>query len=120
MCDLCKHDIKTKEETSKDDEEWYNVYSADQEVLFLYYLQVRLYKAAKAARLSGATKCTGQQWAKRLKEDPEWNIFEKQTNHDKRKTGMLQCCIQLWCYWKKAIKSMTCELDSLLRRAEYY
>ncbi|KAG1137738.1 hypothetical protein G6F37_011318 [Rhizopus arrhizus] len=49
-----------------------------------------LYKAAKAARLSGVTERTGQQWAKRLKDDPEWNIFEKQTNHDKRKTGMLQ------------------------------
>jgi hypothetical protein len=28
--------------------------------------------------------------AKRLKDDSEWNIFEKQTNHDKRKTGMLR------------------------------
>ncbi|KAL4213883.1 hypothetical protein AB4K20DRAFT_1386254 [Rhizopus microsporus] len=82
--------LRTKEKTSKDDKEGYNVYSADQKVLFLYYLQVRLYKAAKAARLSGVTECTGQQWAKRLKDDLEWNIFEKQTNHDKRKTGMLQ------------------------------
>ena len=35
------------------------MYSTDQKVLFLYYLQVRLYKAAKAARLSGVTERTG-------------------------------------------------------------
>ncbi|KAG1138515.1 hypothetical protein G6F37_006976 [Rhizopus arrhizus] len=39
--------------------------------------EVKLYKAAKAARLSGVAERTGQQWAKRLKDDPEWNIFEK-------------------------------------------
>ncbi|KAG0758276.1 hypothetical protein G6F57_008732 [Rhizopus arrhizus] len=49
------------------------------------------YKQAQPSELlSGVTERTGQQWAKRLKDDPEWNIFEKQTNHDKRKTGMLQ------------------------------
>jgi hypothetical protein len=53
-------------------------------------LQVKLCKAAKAARLSGVTERTGQQWAKRLKDEPEWDIFEKQTNKDKQKTGMLQ------------------------------
>ncbi|KAI9480264.1 MAG: hypothetical protein EXX96DRAFT_480208, partial [Benjaminiella poitrasii] len=65
-----KMSLRTKEKTSKDDKKGYNVYSADQKVLFLYYLQVRLYKAAKAARLSGVTERTGQQWAKRLKDDP--------------------------------------------------
>lgn len=49
-----------------------------------------MYKAAKAARLSGVTERTSQQWAKRLRGEPEWGIFEKQTNKDKQKTGMLQ------------------------------
>lgn len=69
--------LRAKEKTSKDGKIGYNVYSSDQKALFLYYLQVKLYKAAKAARLSGVTERTGQQWAKRLKNDPEWNIFEK-------------------------------------------
>ncbi|KAG0906821.1 hypothetical protein G6F57_010311 [Rhizopus arrhizus] len=82
--------LRTKEEGSKKSRKSYKVYSADQKVLFLYYLQVKLCKAAKAARLSGVTERTGQQWAKRLKDEPEWDIFEKQTNKDKQKTGMLQ------------------------------
>ena len=75
MCDLCKHDIRTKEKTSKDDKEGYNVYSADQKVLFLYYLQVRLYKDAKAARLSGVTERTGQQWARILMAEPKTPVM---------------------------------------------
>ena len=69
--------LRAKEKTSEDGKIGYNVYSSDQKALFLYYLQVKLYKAAKAARLSGVTERTGQLWAKRLKNDPEWNIFEK-------------------------------------------
>ncbi|OAD65646.1 hypothetical protein PHYBLDRAFT_153339 [Phycomyces blakesleeanus NRRL 1555(-)] len=49
-----------------------------------------LFKAAKAARFSGVSERTGQQWAKRIRDEPEWNIFEKQTNKNKRKTGQLQ------------------------------
>ncbi|KAG1444503.1 hypothetical protein G6F46_012589 [Rhizopus delemar] len=82
--------LRTKEKTSEDGKKGHNVYSPDQKVLFLYYLQVKLYKAVKAAKLSGVTERTGQKWAKRLKDDPEWNIFEKQTNCDKRKTEVLQ------------------------------
>ncbi|KAG1261020.1 hypothetical protein G6F68_006996 [Rhizopus microsporus] len=33
---------------------------------------------------------TAQKWAKRLKEDPEWNIYEKQTNMSNRKPPQLQ------------------------------
>ncbi|KAI8641033.1 hypothetical protein BD408DRAFT_368861, partial [Parasitella parasitica] len=82
--------LRTKEEGNKKSGKSYKIYSPDQKVLFLYYLQVKLYKAAKAARLSGVAERTGQQWAKRLRDEPEWDIFEKQTNKDKQKTGMLQ------------------------------
>lgn len=82
--------LRTKEEGNKKSRKSYKVYFPDQKVLFLYYLQVKLYKAAKAARLSSVTERTGQQWAKRLRDEPEWSIFEKQTNKDKQKTGMLQ------------------------------
>lgn len=45
--------VRAKEEDSKPKGKAYKVYSPDQKVLFLYYLRVKLYKAAKAARLSG-------------------------------------------------------------------
>lgn len=63
--------LRVKEKTSENGKNGYNVYSPNQKVLFLSYLQVKLYKAAKASRLSGVTERTGQQWAKRLKDDPE-------------------------------------------------
>lgn len=68
----------------------YNTYSVDQKTLFLYYLKIKLYKAAKAAKMSGVNERTGQQWAKRLREDAEWNIYEKNTNRVNRKTSQLQ------------------------------
>ncbi|CEJ03624.1 hypothetical protein RMCBS344292_17603 [Rhizopus microsporus] len=33
---------------------------------------------------------TAQKWVKRLKEDPEWNIYEQQTNMSNRKPPQLQ------------------------------
>lgn len=63
--------LRTKEEGNKKSGKSYKIYSPDQKVLFLYYLQVKLYKAAKAARLSGVAERTGQQWAKRLRDEPE-------------------------------------------------
>lgn len=33
---------------------------------------------------------TGQAWSARMKEDPNWNIYEKQTNQNKVDTGQLQ------------------------------
>ncbi|KAG2190476.1 hypothetical protein INT47_003004, partial [Mucor saturninus] len=68
----------------------YNTYSVDQKTLFLYYLKIKLYKAAKAAKMSEVNERTGQQWAKRLREDAEWNIYEKNTNRVNRKTSQLQ------------------------------
>lgn len=68
----------------------YNTYSVDQKTLFLYYIKIKLYKAAKAAKMSGVNERTGQQWAKRLREDAEWDIYEKNTNKVNRKTSQLQ------------------------------
>ncbi|OAD74850.1 hypothetical protein PHYBLDRAFT_144210 [Phycomyces blakesleeanus NRRL 1555(-)] len=85
-----KVSLRVNEEDNNVTKKSYKVYSPDQKVLFLYYLQVKLFKAAKAARFSDVSKRTGQQWTKRIRDEPEWNIFEKQTNKDKRKTGQLQ------------------------------
>jgi hypothetical protein len=50
----------------------YNKYSKEQKLLL---------SAAKSGRLAGGIcERTAQKWAKRLKEDKDWNIFEKQTN----------------------------------------
>jgi hypothetical protein len=59
----------------------YNKYSNEQKLLFVYYNRTKLLSAAKSGRLAGGIcERTAQKWAKRLKEDKDWNIFEKQTN----------------------------------------
>ncbi|KAG0961480.1 hypothetical protein G6F61_009320 [Rhizopus arrhizus] len=58
-----------------------------------YHLETltNLYNAAKSGRLAGGiAERTAQKWAKRLKEDKDWNILEKQTNKVNRKTSQLQ------------------------------
>ncbi|GAA5817014.1 hypothetical protein MFLAVUS_010549 [Mucor flavus] len=43
--------------------------------------QIKLFNAAKSGCLAGGINDrTAQKWAKKLKEDKDWNIFEKQTN----------------------------------------
>jgi hypothetical protein len=47
----------------------------------MYYNRVKLFSAAKSARLvGGIVERTTQKWAKKLKEDKDWNILEKQTD----------------------------------------
>jgi hypothetical protein len=58
----------------------YSVYTDDQKTLFLYYYKIKLYKAAPAGRMAGIVECTAQNWSKELKEDPEWDIYEKKRN----------------------------------------
>ncbi|KAI8642306.1 hypothetical protein BD408DRAFT_387596, partial [Parasitella parasitica] len=82
-------DIQTKVSTGNTAVK-YKTYSVDQKTLFLYYIKIKLFKAAKAAKLSGVNERTGQQWAKRLREDPEWDIYEKNTNKVNRKSSQLQ------------------------------
>ncbi|GAA5814371.1 hypothetical protein MFLAVUS_007866 [Mucor flavus] len=51
---------------------------------------IKLLKAAPAGRKAGINVRTAQDWAKRLKEDPNWNIYEKNTNKVNRKESQLQ------------------------------
>lgn len=62
--------LKIKEEGNKKSRKCYIVYSPDQKILFLYYLQVKLHKAVKAERLFGVTERTGRQWPTSLRDEP--------------------------------------------------
>lgn len=68
----------------------YNVYSDKHKAVFYYFNRVKLWKAAPSARKAQVEIRTGQIWAKRLKEDPQWNIYEKQTNKVNRLASQLQ------------------------------
>ncbi|KAG1048041.1 hypothetical protein G6F43_009546 [Rhizopus delemar] len=58
---------------------YYN--SNEQKLLFVYMNRIKLFNAAKSGRLAGGiAERTAQKWAKRLKEDKDCNILEKQTN----------------------------------------
>jgi hypothetical protein len=47
----------------------------------VYYNRIKLFNAAKSGRLAdGINKRIAQKWTKKLKENKDWNIFEKQTN----------------------------------------
>jgi hypothetical protein len=53
----------------------YGDYSNEQKLLFVYYNRVKLFNAAKSDRLAGGiAERTAKKWAKRLKEDKDWNI----------------------------------------------
>ncbi|KAG2194542.1 hypothetical protein INT46_009205 [Mucor plumbeus] len=59
----------------------YHRYSNEQKLLFVYYSRIKLFNTAKSGRLAGGiSERTAQKWAKKFKEDKDWNIFEKQTN----------------------------------------
>ncbi|KAG1056191.1 hypothetical protein G6F43_001897 [Rhizopus delemar] len=59
----------------------YHRYSNEQKLLFVYYNRIKLFNAAKSGRSAGGiNERTAQKWAKKLKEDKDRNIFEKQTN----------------------------------------
>lgn len=59
----------------------YNKYSNEQKLLSVYFNRVKLFNAAKSGRLAGGiAERTAQKWAKRFKEDKNWNILGKQTN----------------------------------------
>ncbi|KAI9485970.1 MAG: hypothetical protein EXX96DRAFT_645854 [Benjaminiella poitrasii] len=53
----------------------------DVDVEDVLFYQIKLFNAAKSGRLAGGINDrTAQKWAKKLTEDKDWNIFEKQTN----------------------------------------
>lgn len=58
--------------------------------MFYYFNRIKLWKAAPSGRQAGINERTAQAWAKRLKEDPEWNIYEKDTNKVNREGSQLQ------------------------------
>ncbi|CAO3654700.1 unnamed protein product [Mucor hiemalis] len=68
----------------------YNVYSDKQKAVFYYFNRVKLWKAAPSGRKAQVEPRTAQKWAKRLKEDPSWNIYEKETNLENRAPSQLQ------------------------------
>lgn len=45
--------------------------------------------ARKSAAIAGVKERTGQEWAKNIREIPEWDIYEKKTNLINRKTSQL-------------------------------
>ncbi|GAA5815982.1 hypothetical protein MFLAVUS_009501 [Mucor flavus] len=55
----------------------YADYSDSQKTVFVYYLQLKFLSASAAARKAAINVRTGQDWAKKLKDDPDWDIFEK-------------------------------------------
>lgn len=67
----------------------YAEYSDNQKVLFVYCLKIKLLNAAASARKAAVNIRTAQDWANRLRKEPDWNIFEKQTNKIHRKKGQL-------------------------------
>ncbi|OAD65840.1 hypothetical protein PHYBLDRAFT_175804 [Phycomyces blakesleeanus NRRL 1555(-)] len=58
--------------------------------LFVYYNRVKLYSAAKFGSLvGGSAERTAQKWAKRFKEDKNWNILEKKTRKVIKRSSQL-------------------------------
>jgi hypothetical protein len=54
----------------------YHRYSNEQNLLFVYYNRIKLFNAAKSGRLAdGISERTTRKWAKKLKEDKDWNIL---------------------------------------------
>ncbi|KAG1442173.1 hypothetical protein G6F56_011178 [Rhizopus delemar] len=51
--------------------------------------KIKLWNATPSARKAQVEVRTAQKWAKRLKEDFAWNIYEKQTNMFNRKRSQL-------------------------------
>ncbi|CEP10704.1 hypothetical protein [Parasitella parasitica] len=58
----------------------YNIYSIEQKALFLYLLKFKFLKVKPAAEHSEIKTRTAQGCVKRMREDPEWNIYDKLTN----------------------------------------
>ncbi|KAG1147980.1 hypothetical protein G6F37_002270 [Rhizopus arrhizus] len=72
---------KQEDEQLLSQEDLKNLDSDMEDLLFVYYNRIKLLNAAKSGRLTGGiSERTAQKWAKKLKEDKDWNIFEKQTN----------------------------------------
>ncbi|KAI8075785.1 uncharacterized protein B0P05DRAFT_588209 [Gilbertella persicaria] len=76
--DIVMHDLEEKIRRERSTKK-YNIYIDDQKT-FAYFREIKLLSAAVADRRAGIAECTAQTWAKRLNNDPNWDIFEKETN----------------------------------------
>ncbi|KAI9028187.1 hypothetical protein CLU79DRAFT_738157, partial [Phycomyces nitens] len=57
----------------------------------LIFNRIKLWKVVFFFRRKAQVEVrTAQKWTRRLKEDPSWNIYEKQTNESNRKPSQLQ------------------------------
>lgn len=102
----------------------YNAYSNRQKAVFYYFNRVKLWKAAASGRKAQVEVRTAQKWAKRLKEDPSWNIYDKETNKTSRKPSQLQGehkthLIQFFDKYlqatrRDAVESLTNELENFI------
>lgn len=68
----------------------YNLYSNEQEALFLYLLKFKFLKVKPAAERVGIKPRTAQGWVKRMIEELEWDIYGKLTNKVNRDGSQLQ------------------------------
>ncbi|KAL7311341.1 hypothetical protein PS15m_009115 [Mucor circinelloides] len=68
----------------------YNIYHKEQKALFLYLLRFKFLKAKPAAERAGINPRAAQGRVKRMKEDPEWDIYDKLTNKVNRARSQLQ------------------------------
>lgn len=75
------------------------------------------YIFTRSARKPAVKVCTGQAWAARMKEDPNWDIYEKQTNQNRISTGQLQeeqklfLLIILMCILQLELKMQSMDLQ---------
>jgi hypothetical protein len=87
--DIVMHDLEEKIRQERSTKK-YNVYTDDQKALFVYFRKIKLLSAAVAGRRAGIVERTAQTWAKRLDNDPNWDIFEKETNKINRPKAQLR------------------------------
>ncbi|KAI8647500.1 hypothetical protein BD408DRAFT_464025 [Parasitella parasitica] len=86
--DIVMHDLEEKIRQERSTKK-YNVYIDDQKA-FVYFRKIKLLSAAVAGRRAGIVERTAQTWANRLDNDPNWYIFEKETNKINRHKAQLR------------------------------
>ncbi|KAI8878110.1 hypothetical protein K501DRAFT_196646, partial [Backusella circina FSU 941] len=64
-------------------------YTDQEKSLFYYYVKFKLMKPTPAGRLAGINERTVQDWGRKLKNDSEWDIYEKKANKSKLNKSQL-------------------------------
>ncbi|CAO0797778.1 unnamed protein product [Mucor circinelloides] len=87
--DSVMHDLEVKIHQERSTE-MYNVYIDDQKA-FVYFRKIKLLSVAVAGRRTGIiVERIARTWAKRLDNDPNWDIFEKENNKVNRPKAQLR------------------------------